>query len=212
MLQQSIHSQLPQTEKLRSIRDICVSLNQELLNQQLDNQDLKENEKQIGDIVAYFAQQNGLQTRTVQPLVWSFSVEDSRLFDDGVIELVINDNNKLMFGYTEVSNSKITKPPKKDAVNHASEQYEIVNLDVHQAWIKKLGYQLSGWKSELNKLQHAQTTELEIKLNSLESLLDTIKNDSKQLTKETVAELERQWNLLYESLAKYKNKIINETR
>lgn len=211
-MQQSRYSQLPQTEKFRSIKDICISLNQEFYDQQYDNLDLKGNEKRIGDIVESFAEKNGLQTRTVQPLVWSFSVGDSKLFDDGVIELIINDHNKLMFGYTEVSNSKITNTSTKDVIYDTSSQYEIVNLHVHQAWIKKLGYQISGWKSELKKIQHSQTTELEIELNTLESLLDTIKNDSKQVTKETISELERQWNLLYESLEKYKNKINNKTR
>lgn len=89
-----------------TIEDICKALNQEAEKQKFFDQSATDMGEKANSFVESFAYENGMQSRTVLPLMWSFSVGDQKLFDDGVIELMHDDG--VSFSYTKVDSSKIT--------------------------------------------------------------------------------------------------------
>lgn len=93
--------------KYSSVEDICIALNEEAKKQDFFAQPTIQIGKKANAFLESFAYENGMQSRTVLPLMWSFSVDQQKLFDDGVIELVVDGNPR--FVYTKVDSSKITE-------------------------------------------------------------------------------------------------------
>tara|TARA_R110002096_G_scaffold65068_1_gene158554 strand:- start:431 stop:1018 length:588 start_codon:yes stop_codon:yes gene_type:complete len=190
-------------KKFESIRDICIALNQEAHKQKFFEQSTDEIVDKANKFVETYAYENGLYSRTVQPLKWSFSVTDEKLFDDGLIELITDKNQGSCFGYVEVSESKITNPASRESI--ALADVTIDNIHAHEAWVAKLSQQIDEWKSELKKLHEHEKEDLAIKIKSLESLLENVKNNSKKVSKQLISEIDQQWNAFQSSLDKLKN-------
>ena len=194
-------------QKFESIRDICIALNQESHKQDFFTNSQSNIEKNANQFVEAFAFENGMQTRTVQPFNWSFSIGDEKLFDDGLIELMVSSSNQPYFGYVDVTTSKITQEDQEAESLKPETNVQVDNIHAHEAWLMRLNQQLMDWKAELKQLSEHESIDLNMKLKSLETMLDNIKADSKRVSNDVIREIDQRWNAIQVALYKIKNSL-----
>lgn len=195
-------------QKFESIRDICIALNKEANKQDFFDKAKDQIESNVNQFVEAFAFENGMHTRTVQPLKWSFSISDQKLFDDGLIELIYNYDKHPCFSYIEVLESKITVPL---ALVKASESeidnktdLQIDQVQTYEAWLMKLNQQIEVWDVDLKYLRDNNKEGLELNLKALELTLAQLKSHSRKVSKEFMRDVEKQKNAFQATMEKVK--------
>jgi hypothetical protein len=193
-------------QKFESVRDISIALNKEAYKQDFLEESQADIQQRANMFVESFAHENGMQTSTVQPHNWSFSIEDQKLFDDGLVELITNTNNHLLFGYVDVSGAKITDPLTKTNVSNKNIEpevdFKVGNIHAHEAWLMKLNQQLIDWSIELKQLRDHEKDEVHQRLSSLKLHLERIKRNSNEVTPDLIQETEQQWKAFHAALEK----------
>lgn len=188
-----------------SIQDICEGLNKEAHKQNFFQQSPKEIAENANRFVELFADENGMQSRTIQPLAWSFSVGKQKLFDDGVVELIIDKD--IQFVYAKVERSKITQNAEEAIPQTKESLFGENNIYAHQSRVEKLMEQISAWEKDLEEFGSQEKAELKGKLKALESMLGKVKSSANKVSREALAEIEQQWNSLSDSINKVKQSI-----
>lgn len=95
-------------EQFDDIKDICAELKAEAYDMDLFEQSIDGIKQEANHFIDSFALKHGMNTRTIRPHAWSFSIGDKQQFEDGVIELYFDNNQIAFFTYVDVSRSKIT--------------------------------------------------------------------------------------------------------
>jgi hypothetical protein len=185
-----------------TIEDICVGLNEKAHINNFFDKSIAEMSKKANEFVESFAYENGMNSRTVQPLVWSFSVDGQKLYDDGLVELIIDDDAS--FSYTKLDKSKISQPPAENSYINGIKTFGISNIIAHQAWLLKSSEQIKEWRHVLKMFKDSEQLDLSVKLKDLESHLESILSNAKNVSKDMISEMDRKWNHFEESIDKIK--------
>lgn len=191
---------------LDDIQDVCM----ELMIEAGSTEFLQQQEEKIiadaNDFVQKVCDKHNLIAHTVSPLRWSFEQEGRKLFDDGLVELHIQDEGRSYFGFVDVSNLKITDP-------EAGKQAGLIRYgkiaDIKDAYYLRVYRRIDRWKAELKALSENERKRFDYMITRTEESLETLKVQAGNHWNSSKAVLEDWIRLTDDSMRKLRSRMKN---